>query len=302
MPRRAYRALEDHIINVFLSDTSFEYGERLCEVIEAGKPRPQGVGGECKTDVYVRAKEQDTGEEFELKISVKNTNKEFIGNKLKKEDMEAYLGPGWEDIITEATTSIRDKFENSILMYAAGHYPTRPNSVTVGWKLEITDKPRTLSVPIPLNDKEIREYVYKGTNLAKNKKDAVINGRVIPNSGVADYLIITRIEDIETSNDVIEQMQLIDDIDIGNVYFVFTANNYRTDVQKADGARSLAVRIEWSVNNRQLTPIFCYDHPLQYTGEKDMAPFVRRAMEYLGKSNVTDVEPGVDIDEKLIKK
>lgn len=302
MSRRAYGLLEDHIINVFRSDRLFTYYGRICEVLEAGKPRPQSAGGECKTDVFVRARIQNTGEEFDLKISVKNTNREFMGNKLKKEDVEAYLGPDWENILIEATTSIRDVFENKVLMYASGHYPTKPNSVTVGWKLEIADRPRALSVPIPLNDRQIRDYVYKGTNLTRDKKDSIVNGRVILNSGVAEYLIITCIEDIETSDDVIEHMELIDDADIGNTYFIFTANNYRTDVQSADGPRYLAVRIEWEVDNGRMIPIYHYDNPLQYTGERDMAPLVRRALQYLGKRNITDIAPGVDVDEDLFEK
>lgn len=44
-------------------------------------------------------------------------------------------------------------------------------------------------------------------------------------------------------------MELIDNVDIGDTYFIFTANNYRTDVKKADGPRALAVRIEWVVDN-----------------------------------------------------
>ena len=114
-------------------------------------------------------------------------------------------------------------------------------------------------------------------------------------------MIITCIEDIEISNDVIKQMQLIDNADIGDTYFIFTANNYRTDVQKADGSRFLAVRIEWEVDNGRMVPIFHYDSPLQYTGERDMAPYVRRALQYLGKRNVTDIDPGVDIDEDLFE-
>lgn len=301
MPRRAYRKLEDHIVNTFRNNRLFTYDGKICEVLEAGKPRPQSAGGECKTDVFVRAMVQDTGNEFDLKISVKNINKEFLGNKLKSEDLEAYLGPGWEDILIEATTSIRDVFENRVLMYASGRHPIKPNSITVGWKLEIADEPRALSAPIPLSDRQIRDYVYKGTNLTWDKKDSVVNGRVIPNSGEAEYLIVTCIEDIRTSDDVIEQMELIDDADIGDTYFIFTANNYRTDVQKADGPRFLAVRIEWGVDNGRMIPTFHYDDPLQYTGERDMAPLVRRALQNLGKRNVTDIEPGVDVDEDLFE-
>lgn len=301
MTRREYGLLEDHIINTFRNDRVFLYHGKMCEAIEADKPRPQSMGGECKTDVFVRAKIQDTGEEFEIKISVKKTNKEFMGNKLKQKDDESYIGPDWENILIEATTSMRDSFENRTLMYASGHYPIKPNSITVGWKLEIADRARALSVPIPLSERRIKDYIYKGINQTSDKKDAVVNGRVVPDSGVADYLLVTCKENIKTANDVIEQMELIDNVDIGDTYFIFTANNYRTDVKKADGPRALAVRIEWVVDNGKMTPKFHYDHPLQYTGEQDMAPIVRHALDYLGKENITDMNPGIDVDKYLFE-
>lgn len=301
MPKKTYGLLENHIIDTFNSDRIFQYYGKIYEVLEAAKPRPQRSGGECKTDVYVRAKAKESGEEIELKISVKNINKEFMGNKLRKEDVEAYLGPEWESILIDATTSIKDSFENRVLMYASGHHPTKPNSVTVGWKLEIADKERALSTPIPLSDRQIRDYVYKGINQTEDKRNSVVNGRVVPNSGVADYLIITSIDKIKTANDVIEQMKRIDEADIGDTYFIFTANNYRTDVDKADGSRFLAVRIEWEIVDEKMIPIFHYDAPLQYTGEKDMAPLVKRALKYLGKMNVSDIVPGVDVDKNLFE-
>ena len=225
-----------------------------------------------------------------------------MGNKLKKEDVEAYFGPDWEDIVIEATTSLRDSFENRVLVYASGKHPTKPNSVTVGWKLEIADRPRALSTKIPLSDQEIRDYVYKGTNLTTDKKDACVDGEIIQNSGVADYLITTSISDISSANDVIGQMELIDEADIGDTYFIFTANNYRTDKDKADGPRSLAVRVEWECNNNQMTPFFHYDKPLKYTGERDMAPYVKNALKALGKKNACELEPNVDVDAKLFLK
>ena len=71
MGKKTYRLLEEHIIKMFETDRLFNYYGKLCEVIEAGKPRPQGGKGECKTDVFVRSKVQDTAEEVVLKISVK---------------------------------------------------------------------------------------------------------------------------------------------------------------------------------------------------------------------------------------
>lgn len=299
MAKKAYGQLEEHIINVFQQDRLFTYRNKLYEVITVGKPRPQGSGGECKTDVFVRGKEQGTDHIEDIKISVKNDNKEFMGNKLKKEDVEAYLGSKWEEILIEATTSLKESFENRVLLYASGKYPTKPNSVTVGWKLEIADRPRALSAKIPLTNQQIRDCVYKGIDLSEEKKNSVVNDEVIINSGVADYLITTSIDEITSANDVIEQMELIDDADIGETYFIFTANNYRTDKDKADGPRSLAVRIEWECKNGKMIPNYHYNQPLQYTGERDMAPFVKEAMKSLGKENVSELQPGIDVDADI---
>lgn len=298
MAKKEYGKLEEYIINTFQRDRIFIYQKKIFEVMFAGKPRPQGSGGECKTDVFVRAKEQETGKIEDIKISVKNENKEFMGNKLKKEDVEAYFGPDWEDIVIEATTSLKNSFEDRVLVYASGKHPTKPNSVTVGWKLEIADRPRALSTKIPLSDQEIRDYVYKGTNLEEHKKDSIVNGQVINNSGVADYLITTTMSEISSANDIIAQMELIDEANIGETYFIFTANNYRTDVDKADGPRSLAVRVEWNCNGSKMTPKFCYDKPLQFTGEKDMAPYVKAALKAMGLANAKDMRPGINVDDK----
>lgn len=299
MPKKDYIKLEEHIINTFLRDRLFTYRDKMYEVVTVGKPRPQGTGGECKTDVFIRAKEKESCDIEDIKISVKNKNKEFMGNKLKKEDVEAYFGPEWEDIVIDATTSLKEKFENRVLVYASGKHPTKPNSVTVGWKLEIADRPRALSVRIPLTDQQIRDYVYKGTNQTSEKKNSVVDGKIIPNSGVADYLITTSIEEIKTADDVINQMELIEKADIGDTYLIFTANNYRTDVDKADGSRYLAVRIEWVCRDNKMVPEYHYDNPLQYTGEGDMAPYVKAVLKALGKRNASELEPRVDLEARL---
>lgn len=302
MPKRQYGKLEEHIINVFQRDRKFIFQNMLHEVLLVGKPRPQNAGGECKTDVFVRAKEQVSGAVKDIKISVKTVNKEFMGNKLKASDLEAYIGPGWEKVVIEATTSLREKFEKSTLLYATRKHPTCKNSITVGWKLEIADRERSLSVPIPLTDQEIRDYIYKGSNLSQEKKNSQVGGTIIDESGVANYIITTSVEKITSANDVIEQMIDIDRADIGDTYFIFTANNYRTDVDKADGPRSLAVRIEWGLVNNKLVPNFCYDEPLAFTGEKDMAPKVKTALKALGKSNINELRENVDVNLNIWNK
>lgn len=297
MPKRAYGELEQHIINTMQRNRLFEYHRRMYEVLNVGKPRPQG-NGECKTDVYVAIRDVRSRNVDEIKISVKTEDShEFEGNKITAATAEAYFGEDWQEIIYAATTSLRESFENRILLYASGMNRIKPNSITVGWKLEFANRPRQLSVRIPLTDRQVRDFVYKGTNQSQEKIDAVVNGRVIHGSGIADYLLVTTINQIQSSSDVLMQMVPIDIADIADTYMIFTANNYRTDVEKADGPRALAVRIEWEVHNDRLTPIFYYDSPLMYTGERDMAPMVRRALQQLGVHNISQINPYRDLSD-----
>ena len=297
MPKKNYGKLEEHVIDTMQRDRLFTYRDKMYEVMKVGKPRPNTSGGECKTDVFVRTKEQETEQEVDFKISVKSReSQEFQENKMSAKSAESYFGPGWENIVIEATTSKKEEFENRALLYASGKHPTKPNSMTVGWKLEVASKPRALSAKIPLSDDEIREYVYRGTNQTEERRNAVVEGEVIEDSGVADYLLVTEIEDIQSADDVVSQMERIEEMEVDDTYMIFTANNYRTDRDKADGKRPLAVRVEWQCVEDKLSPTYHYDRPLQYTGEGDMAPLAKEAMKKLGKKNVEDLNPDEDIE------
>lgn len=296
MSTRNYRKLEDHVIDIFEQQRVFSYQQKLCEVLVVDKPRPQGNGGECKTDVFVRAKEKEAGVCFDLKLSVKSEgSQEFQQNKVSAKIAKDFFGDNWEEIVIQSTKSIEDKFRQKTLLYATGKYPTKPNSMTMGWKLEIASKKRALSVKLPLTDDEIREYVYKGINQLENKKNSVVGNQVIPNSGVADYMLVTEISKVETIEDILCQMIPIDRYPIQDTYLIFTANNYRTDVKKADGPRPLAVRIEWMCRGSKLIPELHFDLPLRYTGERDMAPLAVKALAALGKRNVDEINPQTDL-------
>lgn len=278
---KKYKELEDHIINTFNREKKFLLEDKIFHVVLATKPRPSA--GECKTDVYVLL-EDELHKSYEFKISVKRrSNNEFQENKVTAEKAEAYFGATWEKIIEKATYAIKNRFENRPLVYQSGKHPTKPNSITLGWKLEIANKERALSVKAPLTDQEIRDYVFKGINQTKCKRDAYINGTVVSDSGVASFLLATEIEDIKNVYDIFKQMQFIDKMILPDIYLIFTANNYRTDVDSADGPRSLAVYINWMCINGKLTPKFVYNRPLAYTGEGDIKPILCSALNKLGK-------------------
>ena len=95
---KKYKQLEDHIINTFNRDKRFNINNKVYSVIFATKPRPST--GECKTDVYVLFKEEETEDYYELKISVKRrSNNEFQENKVTAGKAESYFGLDWTNII-----------------------------------------------------------------------------------------------------------------------------------------------------------------------------------------------------------
>lgn len=298
MATKYYRELENHVLDIFTAQRLFEYQKKLYEVVLADKPYPQNGGGECKTDVFVRAKEKNTSKIVDFKLSIKSEGtQEFQQNKVSAQIAENFFGEDWEDIIFDSTTSIKERFLDRVLLYASGKYPTKPNSMTVGWKLEIANKKRDLSVRIPLTDDEIREFVYRGSNQSEDKRNAIVNNMIIVNSGMADYMLVTEVSKIRKIEDIVEQMIPIEEYPVGDTYLIFTANNYRTDVKKADGPRPLAVRIEWSCFKGKLVPEIRFDEPLKYTGERDMAPLAVEALEQIGKKNVDEINPDEDLED-----
>ena len=292
MPPSNSLKLEQRIIQIFsdcmTKSKTFRFEDRLYSVKCVGKPRPSH--GECKTDVYIKGESYD-GSLLELKLSVKDkTTNEFQGNKLKAEDANNYFGANWAKIIKKASLSISKNFEETHLIFAKGKHPTKANSMTLGWKLEIANKRRPLSAEIPLTIEEIRNFIFKGTTLSKDKKNAKVNGIEIQDSGVANYLVFANINDLTSTDDVISRMILIDSYQPPQIYLIYTANNYRTKEDKADGPRSLAVQIKWHCIEGRLHPEFIFNEPLVKTGEGDMKPILLTALEELGKRNPEDMD------------
>ena len=86
--------------------------------------------------------------------------------------------------------------------------------------------------------------VYAGTNLSYDKRNAIVNGRVVSDSGVADYILMTDM--VGSAQEIIERMIPIEEYiqDHPNIYFACKALNYRTFRQKYDGNRPLSVQVD----------------------------------------------------------
>jgi len=67
---------ERQIISKFKSESVFTFENTCFKILEIGKPKPSK--GECKTDVYILAKNISTNVNREFKISIKQSDADFL--------------------------------------------------------------------------------------------------------------------------------------------------------------------------------------------------------------------------------
>lgn len=290
----------EELIRRYLSaGTKFNFKGHNYEVIESGKPkRSSGVGGEPKTDIYVLAK-CDDGTTKEFKISYKKENADFLENKMSAERAEEIFGENWEERIMAYTESIKDVFEERKLIYKDSGNHTEKGAINLGWKFEFVDKTNGgLSGNANLSDEEKIE-VYSGRKLTSRLRDAIVNGRIIPNSGIADYVI--KKEGITSAQEIIDNMLTVEEYIAKhpNVYFVCKALNWRTFKQKYDGDRPLCVQSGWALDETgKLVAAIEFNRPLRNNGnaQKD------RLLKYLNilSAKTTDDLNSKNTDSRII--
>lgn len=273
---------ERKIASVLSVGTTFIYEDEQYTVTLVAKP--QVKHGECKTDIFLEAKKQN-GEIKEFKISYKQENAQFIENKIQADRAEALFGSEWKSIIMNGTLSIKEEFEKRPIIFKKGQ---KNGSITLGWKYELLDvKSGVLSAKLDLTKTQI-ENVYSGKNLSQEKKDATVQGKVIKDSGIANFML--RTDDLSNPQRIINSLQTIDEYVNAHpdVYFACKALNYRSFDKKYDGDRPLSVQINWLNKENQLVPEFIYDEPLVRKGN-EIANRLISTMQNLGIENTNDI-------------
>ena len=257
---------EKKICELFTQGTVFDYnGVRYTVSSSAAKPTTQK--GECKTDVYIPT--TFDGGKKTFKISVKQTNADFLENKITYERAKEILGPDVDQILTKAIEGLKEKFNQVNLVYFDAGDHTEAKSIKLGWKFELVNVlSGNLSGRIDLT-KEQKIDVYSGSNLPEEKKDATVGNSTVKNSGVADYIMVVDPHVQLTVDYCVQQMQTIDDYVNGKeIYFACKALNYRATVNKWDGPRPLAVYVDWNIADGKLHGKLIFDQPLQKDGDE----------------------------------
>ena len=257
---------------------------RLIELLEVGakfrfdgveyivsKPscKPTGAKGECKTDVYVQTNSANGDKVF--KISVKQQNADFLENKMSHERAVEIFGAKADEVIMQATNSIKENFQKTPIIYFVRKGRTDAKSITLGWKFEFVNKTGgNLSSSMQLTTQQIVD-VYSGTSLPDDKKNAIVNGEEVIDSGIADFILIVdqdknmTIEDFEKGLMTIEKFV---ETEKPTIYFACKALNYRAEKDKWDGDRPLSVYVDWHIENSKLVGELRFDEPLHHKGNE----------------------------------
>lgn len=284
---------ELQIAKTLCKGTIFNFNGEQLTVQKVAKP--QVVSGECKTDIYLEALNRH-GDTREFKISYKQENAEFIENKMKDSRAEGILGPNWKSIIESGTKNLKSKFESRALIIKKGK---RNGSITLGWKYELLDvKGGELSSKLNLSKEQIID-IYSGENLPEEKRNAVVDGIKIENSGVANYML--RTDKLNNPQDIINNLQTIEEyVEMHpDVYFACKALNYRTFDKKYDGDRPLAVQIDWENENGFLVPRYNYSDPLTRKG-KEISQKLLATLDSLGITDTNGINSTNFLNQELI--
>lgn len=283
---------ERFIIELFKSSNEFNFGGEKLKIEKIGKPRP--ARGECKTDVYILASNENK-EKREIKISIKQNDADFLENKMTLERAIEIFGPQAKDILIESIKSVKDTFLEDFLVYFKKHTRTEEKCIKIGWKFELINKiGGKRSGKIELN-REQKINVYAGSNLNKEKKNCKVNGEEIINSGVANYIL--EVENIsECLNFYIDNLLPIEEYaEQQEIYFACKAINYRAQKDKWDGNRPLSVYIDWRLEDGKMKAKFMMDNPLEIKAN-EVGLNIRKTLKRLNinHSNFDELEKFLD--------
>ena len=98
----SYKDTEESILELFKESKEFIFEQDKYEITDIGKPRPDKGTGECKTDIYILTKNRSTCLPREFKISIKQTNADFLENKIKLERAIEFFGDDAKDIMIKS--------------------------------------------------------------------------------------------------------------------------------------------------------------------------------------------------------
>lgn len=261
---------EDQILKLFPAGEVMEFKGRSYTVLESDKPFSQNSKGEPKTDIYIRLEDRMSGNVEEVKLTYKSSNYQFLENKMSGNRFFAIFSEEEQKeilrLLPENDRVNREfEIETSALL--------NPESkLTLGYRLDIMSSDAAGYMAMNVS-RETMSEIIAGDKLDDEKKHGVVNGEIVENSGVANYILIG--ENFKDANEVLSKMisvsDYVDNDENRLIALAPKAVNMIPSRAKAfggdkikpwDGNRPLAVSMTWTrqgtklVAKPELTPLF----------------------------------------------
>ncbi|HAT8487250.1 TPA: hypothetical protein I7187_13550 [Vibrio vulnificus] len=269
---------EKQFIDLVNSTPRFTLNGQVYNVLQAYKPTTPK--GECKTDVFIKT------DIAEFKISIKQSNADFLENKMSYERAVQIFGADTDSILRQSIKSIEASFLQHPLICFEKMGRTEAKTMMLGWKFELVNKKGGDKSGILQLTDEQKLNVYSGHLLPSDKRNAYVNGKQVTNSGVADFILEIDSIDTQDLQYYINNLEPIAEFSKNQtIYFACKALNYRSSQDKWDGDRPLSVYVDWKLEgNGELIGSINYDTPLKIKGNQ-VGEQVRGILRSLGINN-----------------
>ena len=222
---------EQKVRDIINKDGKFSWHGEEYKVIFCDKPTLGRDLGEPKTDTFVRSVNKKTNRQEDFKISTKKTNFGYLQNHPKKKTLFEFYGLQCKEIMISNAEGLAEKFRehDPIIFEEMGNVE---KGITLGWRNEyLQESTRPLGIRLA---QDVANKVWWGDGSPKEYLDAKVNGKIIPNSGMPDWILVKDAKDIKTSSDIFSNLKDIREFakthnDIDSTY---QAHNYKMHRKK----------------------------------------------------------------------
>lgn len=249
-----YMQKENSVLGLFKEGEVVEYAGRSYLVKTADKPFAQDSRGEPKTDVYILLEDRMSGEAKEIKISYKSENYQFLENKMSGTRFFKIFSKAEQKEILELLPKndrVNREFEIS-----TADLLNEDTRLTLGYRLDIMASDATGYMPITVSEETMAE-ILGGAQLEEVKRNGMIHGQQVENSGVANYILVG--DNFENANEALSKIIPISEYVKDESKRVIAlapkavnmiphrAKHFGGDKAKPwDGNRPLAISLKWT--------------------------------------------------------
>ena len=288
---------ERKLLELFSPGTRFTFDGIEYESKISDKPKSQGAGGEPITDLYLEAKPaKEKVDNLILKISLKKTSWEFIKNHMQKSDAEELFFDDYNSVIKNYIENSYDLLKD-LPVVDLGYdgeiinKKLQTGGFTLGWEMMVTKKDRYESFG-QLPGKYVNELVL-GEHLQKNRRNAKVKGKVIPESGIPTYVLTKNLDENSTFEEAFNEKVMLPIEKFMEKYqnyfhVILKANNYRSlrndksSKGRCDGSRPLFIQNRWFVKNGCLDRELICDFDKAFDRNDQSRESLEDALEQLG--------------------